>query len=320
MKGQTTDISNLAEYEWYNWIVYLKKMADYPEFKECYGRWLGPAIVVSYSMTARILQENGHVIYTGTHQPLTQEEKDSHSKQRIWDNINNNICNRLGEPVTNVMLAEANIDTETPTFELYEDNSDDPHGHTPDIDDMMPEEADNYVGASVTLPIEGDRRADKVTRRARDREGNLVGTSNPMPILDTQLYKVEFIDSCTVEFSANAIAEHMYAQCDPDGNQYLLLDAITDHQKDSSAVLNVDWYITVNGRQHHRKTMTGWKLCVLWKDGTSTWECLADLKESYPIDVSQYVINKGIDGEPAFSWWVPYMTKKKERILAAVNR
>ena len=141
-----------------------------------------------------------------------------------------------------------------------------------------------------------------------------------MPILDTQLYEVEFIDSCTVEFSANAIAEHMYAQCDPDGNQYLLLDAITDHQKDSSAVLNIDWYITINGRQHHRKTTTGWKLCVLWKDGTSTWECLADLKESYPIDISQYVINKGIDGELAFSWWVPYMTKKKERILAAVIR
>ena len=140
-----------------------------------------------------------------------------------------------------------------------------------------------------------------------------------MPILYTRLYEVEFIDGRMAEFSANAIAEHMYAQCDPDGNQYLLLDAITDHQKDSSAVLNVDQYITINGRQHHRKTMIGWKLCVLWKDGTSTWERLADLKESYPIDVSKYVIDKGIDGEPAFSWWVLYMTKKKERILAAVN-
>ena len=81
MKGQTADISNLAEYEWYDWIVYWKKMADYPEFKECYSRWLGPAIDVGYSMTAKILQENGHVIYTGTHQPLTQEEKDNHSEQ-----------------------------------------------------------------------------------------------------------------------------------------------------------------------------------------------------------------------------------------------
>ena len=190
------------------------------------------------------------------------------------------------------------------------------------IDDVTPEEADNYVGASVTLTIEGDQRSGKVMRRAsyRDRDSNLVGTSNQMPILDTRLYKVEFTDGRTAEFSANAIAEHMYAQCDPVGNQYLLLDTIIDHQKDSIAVLNVDRYITVNGRQHHRKTTIGWKLCVVWKDGTSTWECFADLKESYPIDVAQYAIDNGIDGEPAFSWWVPYVTKKKERILAAVNR
>ena len=117
------------------------------------GRWLGPAIDVSYSMTAKILQENGHVIYTGTHQPLTQEEKDSHSEQQIRNDINNSIHNKLGGPVTDEMLAEANIDAETPTFEPYEDDSNGPHGHTPDIDDVTPEEANNYVGASITLPI-----------------------------------------------------------------------------------------------------------------------------------------------------------------------
>jgi hypothetical protein len=26
----------------------------------------------------------------------------------------------------------------------------------------------------------------------------------------------------------------------------------------------------------------GWKLCVKWKDSTTSWEQLADLKESYP--------------------------------------
>ena len=320
MKGQTADISNLAEYEWYDWVVYWKKTADYPEFKECYGRWLGPAIDIGYSMTAKILQENGHVIYTGTHRPLTQEERDSHSEQRIQDDIDRNINNRLGGPVTDAMLAEADIEAETPTFEPYEDDSDGPHGYTPDIDDVTPEAADNYVGASVLLPIEGDQRSGKVTRCARDRDGNLVGVSSRVPILDTRLYEVEFPDGRTAEFSANAIAEHIYAQCDPDGNQYLLLDAIVDHKKDSNAVLHADRYIIVNGRQHHRKTTIGWKLCVLWKDGTSTWERLADLKESYPIDVAQYAIDNGIDNEPAFSWWVPYVTKKKERILAAMSR
>ena len=81
MTGQTADISNLAEYEWYDWVVYWKKTADYPESKECYGRWMGPAIDIGCSIPAKILQENGHVIYNGTHQPLTQDEKDSRSEQ-----------------------------------------------------------------------------------------------------------------------------------------------------------------------------------------------------------------------------------------------
>ena len=120
MKGQTADILNLAEYEseWYDWVVYWKKTANYPEFMECHGRWLGPTIDIGYSMTVKILQENGHVIYTGTHRPLTQEEKDSHSEQRIRDDIDHNINNRLGGPVTDAMLAEANIEAETLTFEL----------------------------------------------------------------------------------------------------------------------------------------------------------------------------------------------------------
>ena len=114
-------------------------------------------------MTAKILQENGHVIYTGTHRPCNTRGNDSHSKQRIRNDIDHNINNRLGGPVADAMLAEANIKAETPSFEPYEDDSDDPHGHTPDIDDVTPEEADNYIGASVTLPIEGDQRSGKVT-------------------------------------------------------------------------------------------------------------------------------------------------------------
>ena len=80
-----------------------------------------------------------------------------------------------------------------------------------------------------------------------------------------------------------------------------------------------DRFIVVNGRQYHRKTTKGWKLCIEWKDGTTSWERLADLKESYPIEVAEYAIAHGIDKEPAFAWWAPYMLKKRDRIIAKVN-
>ena len=47
-------------------------------------------------------------------------------------------------------------------------------------------------------------------------------------ILDTTMYQVEFTGGKDTEFTANAIAESMYAWCDADGNEYLLIDALVD--------------------------------------------------------------------------------------------
>jgi hypothetical protein len=58
---------------------------------------------------------------------------------------------------------------------------------------------------------------------------------------------------------------------------------------------------------------------VNWKDGSSNWIALKDLKESYPVELAQYSINNHIDDEPAFAWWVPYVQKKKARILSKIK-
>ena len=111
----------------------------------------------------------------------------------------------------------------------------------------------------------------------------------------------------------------MWSQCDIEGNQLLLMQAITDYKTDGHAVAHADRYITVGGKQHLRKTTKGWHLCIQWKDGTTSWERLADVKESNPIKVAEYAVAQGIDHEPAFTWWVPHTLKKRNRIIAAVN-
>ena len=41
---------------------------------------------------------------------------------------------------------------------------------------------------------------------------------------------------------------------------------------------------------------------IQWKDGTSSWYSLKDLKDSNPVQVAEYgVINK-LAEEPAFGW------------------
>lgn len=56
-----------------------------------------------------------------------------------------------------------------------------------------------------------------------------------------------------------------------------------------------------------------------WKDGTTSWERLADVKESNPVELAEYAMAHGIDGEHAFAWWVPYTLQRRNRIIAAVN-
>ena len=46
MIGQTADISNICEYDWYEWVMFLDNVTSYPEDKRTLGRYLGPAIDV----------------------------------------------------------------------------------------------------------------------------------------------------------------------------------------------------------------------------------------------------------------------------------
>ena len=51
-------------------------------------------------------------------------------------------------------------------------------------------------------------------------------------------------------------------------------------------------------------TTRGWEVFVSWKDGSSDWISLKDLKDSYPVQLAEYAIASGISDEPAFAWWV----------------
>jgi len=58
----------------------------------------------------------------------------------------------------------------------------------------------------------------------------------------------------------------MYAQCDIDGNQDLLLKAIVDHTSNDQEVKDQNWYVVLNGRSHPHETTAGWSLAIEWKD------------------------------------------------------
>ena len=51
-----------------------------------------------------------------------------------------------------------------------------------------------------------------------------------------------------------------------------------------------------------------------------SWERLSNMKELYPIEVAEYAEAVGISDEPAFSWLTAHVLKKRQRIIAAVNK
>jgi hypothetical protein len=64
------------------------------------------------------------------------------------------------------------------------------------------------------------------------------------------------------------------------------MEGIIGHKTNFHAIDRADMYINHGSYTQVRKTIKGFHLCVEWKDGTTRWERLADLKESYPVEVA----------------------------------
>ena len=165
----------------------------------------------------------------------------------------------------------------------------------PDADDFDVDTYDAYISAQVALPKGDEMTLGTIVQRKRDKDGNVIGKHNENPILDTRVYEVEFSDGEVLEYSANIIAENLYAQVDEEGYHQVVFDDIVHHKTNKEAVKSEDDYVTINRRKCRRLTTKGWKLCVLWKDGSTSWEPLADMKESYPVQTAEYAVSNKID-------------------------
>jgi hypothetical protein len=207
----------------------------------------------------------------------------------------------------------------TPDFDHYDDYHDiDPnHGDL----EVTPEVGDNYLNAKISVPRGGTLMKGRVTARKREKDGNPIGLANANPNLNTHEYTFTFDDGVETVMSTNLMAEAMYVQCDPDRNQYVLLDSIIDHKRLDSAIRPLDQKVVQpNGHTYLSCSTVGWQLCCQWKDGSTSWESLADLKESHPIETAEYAVTKGLGHEPAFNWWVSHVLKKRDQIISLVRR
>jgi len=178
-----------------------------------------------------------------------------------------------------------------------------PDALLPEVDDYMADSIDTYLNAEVVLPRGGIMSKGKVVKRCKDSDLKPIGLRNENPVLDTREYAVEFEDGETSTYQANLVLEHLHASVDEHSMLLQLMTGVIDHRSDGRAVRKDDGFIkSESGNSVPRKTTVGWDLLIEWKDGTTSWLALKDIKDSYSVQVAEYAVNNKIAEEPAFSW------------------
>jgi hypothetical protein len=139
--------------------------------------------------------------------------------------FNESIAHQLGPNATEQDFPAEYL---THDCDFYDDDHDlDPdHGNL----EVTPEMGDNYLSAEISIPCGGTLVKGCVTSQKMGKDSNPIGLANANPILDTREYTFTFDDGDETVLNVNLIAEAMYAQCNPDENQYVLLDSIIDHR------------------------------------------------------------------------------------------
>jgi hypothetical protein len=323
--GHTPDISSLTTFNFYEPVWYLEQTEEFPKPRRKMGRWLGEAYNIGQALCYWVLPASGIPIAQSTVQPIPQEYLSTDTGKQELNELDQGLTDKLGNPVTSSEPIEYDVndpdtsnefdETETPHYTPLE-----PDASMPEADQWDAEAYDQYISAQVILPSKDSQMLGAVTARKRDIHGNPVRVSNKNPILDTRIYEVTFPDGHSAKYAANIIAECIYLQVDSEGNQYVLLDEIVDWKQTDEATYNHNiLQISHNGNLHPRRMTKGYYLCVKWKDGSTSWEHLKDLKESYPVQVAEFAISNGIQDLPGFRWWVPSTTKRQNRIIKAIK-
>jgi hypothetical protein len=349
--GETPDISEYLDFGFYDWVYY----RDNAGLGETHlGRFLGVSHRVGNLMSYWVMSSSGRVVSRTTVQRVTAIELQDTDQRAKCKEFDDSIKERFKDENHAIQLDE---DRQQYDWEAYMDDVDflaemevldnpdipqaeDEYTNDDDYDldadgnkirakgenkrpEPTPDSYDHYLNMELAMPRgpENSMEYAKVKRRVVDQDGVPVGVANQNPLLDTRQYEVEWYDGRKEILFANTIAENLFSQVDEDGNRNVILHDITDHRKlENEAMKEEDSYQHLpNGTYKRRATTKGWEILVTWKDGSTNWLSLKDVKDTYPVQLAEYAVANKLEKEPAFAWWVNYVLKKRETILSKIK-
>jgi hypothetical protein len=99
-----------------------------------------------------------------------------------------------------------------------------------------------------------------------------------------------------------------YSQVDDEGRNFSISDFI-GHERDDIAHIEGIHYTT-----------KGWQFLVSWRDGTTTYVPLWEMKNSYSIETTNDAVNNKTSNEQSFNWWVPHIQRKCECMIGKLKK
>ena len=324
--GITPDISEYVDFGFYDYCVY-RANAGLGELS--LGRWIGVSHTIGNLMSYWILPASGIPISCSTVQRMTRLEMQTDEWKERMAAYSEAIGQRMKVMDSVQIPPEVHEDCVLGDFtdemaEFIEDfqrvinDPDLPHA----ADDLPPKEEEQYLNMRLTMKRNSDGKliGARVKERAKDEDGNPIGQSNNNPMLDFRQYLVDYVDGTSEILTANIIAENILSQVDDHGYGRRQLDEIIDYRTNDDAVPKHEGWLTTHTGQKRRKwTTKGWEILVRWNDGSDDWVALKDLKASFPVELAEFAVMKGIDDQPAFAWWIPYTLKKRDTIISKLK-
>jgi hypothetical protein len=120
-KGETLEISTIAEYARYEWVKFRDTVAKFPVSNIQLGRYLGAVIDIGPAMERKIMKKNGSVMYRTSVRSLTPDEIQSPTEQKEHEEFDISIKKKY-----DVSINESDFKDDpdyeefvTPTYECY---------------------------------------------------------------------------------------------------------------------------------------------------------------------------------------------------------
>ena len=176
--GSTPDISQYAQFDWYEPVMYWDPISGFPHEQKLLGRWIGVAKVSTDLMAFYILTRKGKIVVRKSVWGLSNDDFANPDMKLRLVELDEGIRSKIGD---GLKAEDIDPDLMGSIPEIPDDVFDDEDDAVMDTgdttssdvrtDDHTPESYDEYLTAQVLLPQGGEAKKATVIGRKRDHDG-----------------------------------------------------------------------------------------------------------------------------------------------------